>query len=121
MPAQPGAAAYPYKFAAFGDLGRGSFDDGITWREYGAPAKNASRWLAKETGLLFIHHFGDLSYACGFLQSWDEYLWMVSPFASSNVYLPGYGNHGWCRAAEAYTVSPQALRCGWAYAEFESL
>ena len=94
VPAQPGAAAYPYKFVAFGDLGRGSFDDGITWREYGTPAKNASRWLAKETDLLFVHHFGDLSYACGFLQTWDEYLWMVSPFASRNVYLPGYGNHG---------------------------
>ena len=94
VPPQPGANAYPYKFAAFGDLGRGSNDDGITWREYGTPAKNASAWLAKETGLLFVHHFGDLSYACGFLQSWDEYLWMISPFASRNVYLPGYGNHG---------------------------
>lgn len=62
VPALPSAAAavFPFKFVAFGDLGRGSFDDGITWTEYGAASKNTSRWLAKEQGLNFIQHFGDV-------------------------------------------------------------
>ena len=29
------AAVYPFGFAAYGDLGRGSFDTAITWKEYG--------------------------------------------------------------------------------------
>ena len=79
VPALPGAGGYPYRFAAFGDLGRGSFDGAITWREYGAPSKNTSVLLAADAAvgdLNFIHHFGDISYGCGYLQTWDEYLWM---------------------------------------------
>jgi hypothetical protein len=96
VPALPGAGAFPYRFAAFGDLGRGSFDDGITWREYGAPSKNTSVLLAADAAvgdLNFIHHFGDISYGCGYLQTWDEYLWMSSRFAAQTVYLTSYGNH----------------------------
>jgi hypothetical protein len=84
------AGAFPFRFAAFGDLGRGSFDDAITWREYGAPSKNTSLWLAAEAAagdLAFIHHFGDISYGCGYLQTWDEYLWMSSQYAAQTVYL----------------------------------
>jgi hypothetical protein len=42
VPPLPGSApaAYPFYFAAFGDLGRGSFDDGITWSEYGQASRS---------------------------------------------------------------------------------
>ena len=62
VPALPSSlpSLFPFKFAAFGDLGRGSFDDGITWSEYGAASKNTSVWLAREQGLNFIQHFGDV-------------------------------------------------------------
>ncbi len=43
--------------------------------------------VAGATPPSFVHHFGDLSYACGFLQTWDEYLWMVSQFSASVPYL----------------------------------
>jgi hypothetical protein len=58
VPPLPGQGSYPFTFAAFGDLGRGSFDDGITWKEYGAASKNTSRWLAQEKDVQFIQHFG---------------------------------------------------------------
>jgi len=94
VPHLPGAV-FPFRFDGFGDLGRGSFDDGITWREYGAPSKNTSLWLAADAAagdLNFIAHWGDISYGCGFLQTWDEYLWMSSQFAASTVYLTSYGS-----------------------------
>lgn len=99
VPPLPGSApaAYPFYFAAFGDLGRGSFDDGITWSEYGQASRSTVLYLtgdvAGATPPSFVHHFGDISYACGFLQTWDEYLWMVGQFASSVPYLIGVGNH----------------------------
>jgi hypothetical protein len=101
VPPAAGEGGFPFKFLAFGDLGRGSFDDGITWREYGTASRASSRWLAADVadGLAadapfsFVHHYGDLSYATGFLQTWDEYLWMIQPFASASVYLTGIGNH----------------------------
>ena len=58
VPPLPGQGAYPFTFAAFGDMGRGSFDDGITWKEYGAASKNTSKWLAQEKDVAFIQHFG---------------------------------------------------------------
>lgn len=78
VPAPPGAPDYPYRFSAFGDMGRGSFDDGITWREYGQPSRNSALYLAADvsgpTPPSFVHHFGDISYACGFLQVGAVYL-----------------------------------------------
>lgn len=73
VPQLPGdATAYPFRFSAFGDLGRGSFDDGVTWNEYGQPARSTAVMLAADaagpTPPAFVHHFGDLSYACGYLQ-----------------------------------------------------
>ena len=41
----------------------------------------------------YIHHYGDVSYATGYLQTWDEYLWMISPFASATPLAIGIGNH----------------------------
>lgn len=63
VPPLPGQGTYPFTFVAFGDLGRGSFDDGVTWSEYGGASKNTSFWLAKETSASFVTHFGDVSYA----------------------------------------------------------
>ncbi len=60
---------------AFGDLGRGSWDDGVSFYEYGVNSKATAIRLAADVdqGLAaFIHHFGDISYAVGYLQTWDE-------------------------------------------------
>ena len=46
VPPLPGAS-YPFHFVAFGDLGRGSWDGGITWREYGQDSRSTSDALAE--------------------------------------------------------------------------
>ena len=146
VPALPsaGAEVFPFRFAAFGDLGRGSFDDGITWSEYGAASKNTSLWLSREQGLNFIQHFGDVrcacahagpargalplpplpppspyalahapraihntcSYAVGYLQTWDEMVWMSSQFAAQVPYLTSYGNHGAAAPSFSFRLPP---------------
>lgn len=107
---------YPFRFIGFGDLGRGSFDDAVSyaeyplgsanvqWVDYSGPAKDTAALLAEEIRkgrqgsagqlpLAFVHHWGDISYASGFLQAWDEYLWQTSQYASSVPLVIGIGNH----------------------------
>ena len=94
-PPLPGPS-YPLRFNAFGDLGRGSWDDGVTWREYGQDSRSTASSLGvdiSEGASSFTHHFGDISYAVGFLQTWDEFLYMIQPFAATAPYLIGVGNH----------------------------
>ena len=43
--------------------------------------------------------FGDVSYAVGYLQSWDEFLYMVTPFTASSVSCGGVGTHLWWRSS----------------------
>ena len=49
-PAAAGSNVYPVSFTAFGDLGRGSFDQGTTFNEYGASSKT----LAVNLGMSFL-------------------------------------------------------------------
>lgn len=70
VPPAPGPT-FPLAFAAFGDLGRGSWDDGITWTEYGQPSRSTAQALAEDVAAgraAFVHHYGDISYAVGYLQ-----------------------------------------------------
>jgi hypothetical protein len=40
-----------------------------------------------------IYHSGDISYANGYMASWDFFLDMISPMAGSALYLTTVGNH----------------------------
>lgn len=96
VPAVKGdSSVYPYSFVAFGDLGIGSNDDALTAHAYGTAARLLIPYLVDEiaNGVTFIHLFGDLSYAVGYLQVWDEYLGQITPYASSVVNIIGVGNH----------------------------
>lgn len=83
VPPAPGAV-FPFHFTAFGDLGRGSWDDGVTWREYGQASRSTAQLLGQDVanGLsTFTHHFGDISYAVGYLQVWVRsclYAWVTA-------------------------------------------
>ncbi len=89
----------PTTVAVFGDLGVGSTDtsyDTDVWDEACPPAINTtmsvSALVAK--GLIdAVYHTGDISYANGFIASWDFFLDMISPMAGSSLYLTTVGNH----------------------------
>ena len=88
--------SYPMTFLCLADLGRGSWDNGVTWNEYGRDSRSTALRLAADVqslGASFIHHFGDISYAVGYLQVWDEFTWMSSQYAATAVYAIGVGNH----------------------------
>ncbi len=92
---QDAPGVYPFRFVAFGDMGRGSFDDATSFGEYGPATKLLPDLIGKEVsaGSSFVHLFGDLSYACGRLSTWDEFVDIASQFARSVPLLVGVGNH----------------------------
>lgn len=98
VPRSPGASnSYPATIAAFDDLGRGSFDDAFTWREYGTAARNTSRSLAKmldadKDAFDHIWHVGDVSYSTGFLSVAEWYLHMIQEWSSRVLYCTGEAN-----------------------------
>ena len=62
--------------------------------EYGQASRDTLRNIAAtELGgahpIHFVHHFGDISYAVGFLQTWDEFLYMMTAVTSRVLYLIG--------------------------------
>jgi hypothetical protein len=95
----------PVTIAAWGDLGRGTADDSLTWHEYGSPAIQTSRALAADAvqgrGIDAFFHIGDLGYAVGYAAIWDQYLMMIQPFASQRVYMINQGNHEYDQRPDA--------------------
>lgn len=105
VPPAAGDHSLPTRLIVFGDLGRGSDDDGQTWNEYGRPAYNTTAMIAAadiaapraggapDAGVHMVHLFGDVSYAVGALAVWDEFLDMLQPVASAVPFAVGQGNH----------------------------
>ena len=86
----------PTTVILYDDMGRGSSDDSFTWHEYGRPAYATALAVGAEAaaGMIdAVYHGGDISYACGYLAVWDHFLNMISPIASSVLYLTTVGNH----------------------------
>ncbi|KAJ8605507.1 hypothetical protein CTAYLR_000037 [Chrysophaeum taylorii] len=78
----------------FGDLGRGTYDDSETWKEYGSPAAATAKALATlEEHVDLVYHIGDISYAVGYLSVWDDYLDMMAPAFRKFKYATTLGNH----------------------------
>lgn len=98
LPTLPGQspAARPTSLVLMADLGRGSLDNTFSWHEYGRPSVNttsSANYWTQRGGIDGVFHIGDLAYANGYLAAWDYYLNMISPLASSVVYMPALGNH----------------------------
>jgi hypothetical protein len=99
IPTAPGDTVAPTRIIAYQDMGRGSTDDAYSWDEFTSPAINTTKWVAQDVspaadkGYGVIASAGDLSYAMGFLNVWDLYLFMLAPVASALPYAVGVGNH----------------------------
>ena len=106
--------------ALFGDMGRGTVDDSMTWHEYGTPAVQTCLQLGDDATngrIDAVFHFGDIrcvcvcvgitprwgfhscflllydSYATGYASIWDTYLHQIQPFSTKVPYLINLGNH----------------------------
>ncbi len=119
LPPLPGQqpSLRPTTLALFADLGRGSTDMSYTWHEYGQPAINTTcsiHNLAIQGKIDGVFHFGDISYANGYLSSWDFFLEMISPIAATVVYMTGLGNHelDWPETSTIYGGKDSGGECG---------
>jgi hypothetical protein len=88
----------PTTVALLADLGVGITDSsfGNVWDEPCPPALNTSYSIAAlaEAGEIdAIIHTGDISYANGYLTTWDFFLNMISPMAGRSLYFTTVGNH----------------------------
>jgi hypothetical protein len=89
----------PTTVALFADLGVGVTDSSIgteVWYEACAPAINTTMSvsaLVEQGEIDAIIHTGDISYADGYLATWDFFLNMISPMSSGALYFTTVGNH----------------------------
>jgi hypothetical protein len=76
----------PYTYIVYGDQGCPS----VGWGQGG---EWTAAMTARESEAREVHHFGDLSYARGAAHIWDEWLEMVSSFATRMPLMIALGNH----------------------------
>lgn len=97
----------PVTLSAFGDLGNTPWQD-ASWQHSWdfqnrgeIPSVNTTRRLALETSDAVVH-FGDISYAVGFLSEWDSFMKQIEPVASKIPWMASIGNHemGWSESWE---------------------
>jgi len=101
----------------YDDLGRGSTDDSYTWHEYGRPSIYTTMAVGAEVAngtVDAIYHGGDISYATGFLATWDFFLNQLSPVAAGALYLTNLGNHesDWPDSPSFYNGTDSGGECG---------
>lgn len=66
VPPSMGSAEAKTVLALFGDMGRGTVDDSMTWNEYGSPSVETCLQLesdAKKSKIDAVFHFGDIRFA----------------------------------------------------------
>ncbi len=110
----------PTTVVLMADLGVGSTDtsyDTNIWLEACPPAINTTMSVGSlvAKGLVdAVFHSGDISYADGYLASWDFFLDMITPMAGSAVYLTTVGNHesDYPDTASIYSSTASGGECG---------
>jgi hypothetical protein len=89
----------PTTLVLMGDLGVGVSDSSVGTEVYSDPCPPAINTTMSITGLLQENAIdavvltGDLSYANGYLSSWDFFLNMISPMTGGSLMLTTVGNH----------------------------
>lgn len=95
-PAGQKSTSRPTKVILYDDLGRGGLDDAETWGEYGTPSIYTTMSVNEEIlqgEVDAVYHGGDISYAEGYMASWDFFMDQISPLATRVPYLITLGNH----------------------------
>jgi len=91
-------SAGPVTISAFGDLGNTPWQD-ASWQHSWdfqnrgeIPSVNTTRRLALQNSDAVLH-FGDISYAVGFLSEWDSFMKQIEPVACRVPWMASIGNH----------------------------
>ncbi|XP_066919291.1 uncharacterized protein, partial [Clytia hemisphaerica] len=75
-----------FKFIVYGDMGVHPFPEGVT-------TAKLVRQEIEENDVRFVYHHGDISYARGYGYIWDQWFYLVQPYATLIPYMLGVGNH----------------------------
>lgn len=82
----PAGDQTPFKFIVYGDMGVDSFPEGVT-------TAKLVRQEIEENQVRFVYHHGDISYARGYAYIWDQWFYLIEPYATLLPYMLGVGNH----------------------------
>jgi hypothetical protein len=109
--ASPGDPNATTRVIVYGDMGNGHIDD--TWQviRQQPGARNTTailKGLVNETDVVF--HIGDISYARGYANVWDEFFDEVQPICANVPYMVCIGNHerNWLFDPTSYWRSPDS-------------
>lgn len=116
----------PISFVAFGDQGTTSWEIDRSFEhswdfeeDHGeVPVLNTTaniQKIAAEKNISLVLHFGDISYATGYLSEWDEFMGMLSPVGQSIPWMASIGNHemGWSKSLPSLsTTTDSGGECG---------
>jgi hypothetical protein len=127
--APPSAEGGSTRLVLFGDMGNAPEDGSMhhSW-DFGnhgeLPSRNTSRLAAHLLDKSQAHgvvHFGDISYAVGYLSEWDEFMLQIEPVASRIPWMASIGNHemGWTQSdpynGTLETATDSGGECGVAF------
>jgi hypothetical protein len=79
----------------YGDMGHAP-RDGSTQIDQQVPSLNTTKLVSEEVSkgnVDLVLHIGDISYARGYSQLWDEFLHDIEPIATHVPYMTAIGNH----------------------------
>lgn len=107
-------------FIAYGDMGVGPLDGGLSVGHTTEPSSLLTTAVTMEhlNEIDFVLHFGDISYARGYLAEWDAFMGQIEPVATRVPYMTGEGNHerDYPRSGDRYTnATDSGGECGIPY------
>lgn len=111
------------RFLALADAGQANvYDDALqveNWDRYFDGAPNVSFALAREIGFPdFIMHYGDISYARGYVSEWDLFHHLNAQMMATHPWMVAMGNHerDWPGSGDRFDlVEDSGGECGVAY------
>jgi len=121
----PKSSGDPVTLIAFGDMGQ-SPGDGVqeqSWDNKNHGEIGSIGTVASISGLLdkdpnafdFLLHFGDISYATGYLAEWDEFMHEIKSIAQRVPYQTGIGNHEMGYTGSFFPSTDSGGECGVPY------
>jgi len=79
----------------FGDMGTYRCEDEEGWCEQGSQGTTDKIWEQIQNGANFemVLQIGDISYAVGNAERWDQFFWQIQPIATMMPWMATIGNH----------------------------
>jgi len=91
----------------FGDMGTYRCEDERGWCEVGSEGTTRKIWDQLKTGLKYsmVLQIGDISYAVGNAERWDQFFWQIQPIATRIPWMVTIGNHEYDHPTQPFKPS----------------